>query len=318
MFHSILQKRLTSYLKNGLQNAPKPFSSNINFHTNRPILHSAINPFRSRTSYKYFSYSRHTFGPRSSTWHNYNRHYGNTNWNRLKAPAIFTIGFCGATTILVPYLFDYTPLGAMKRNPMTLIYSIIAINGAVFLMWKSPQFLPMLSKYGLLVKDKLYSNWSLIGAAFSHQDFIHLMFNMTVLHSFGSTLCGMLGPANFLILYLNSAVLSSFISIAIPVLTRSSLAIGSLGASGAIFSVIGTFAYLLPKAPVAFFFIPIPGGAWFAFLAATAFSVAGVFFRFGTYDHAAHLGGSLVGMVYGWWYQRKRRERMNRVRRYGF
>lgn len=302
----------------------RQFQSPKHFHSNVEILQSSLNPFKGTKwnpqsklqSYRMFF--KRSFN-RSSTWKNYNRYYGNSNWNRLKSPALFTAAFCVGTTLTVPYLFEYTPLGILKKRPQWLVFSIIAVNGVGFLMWKSPQFIKYLTRYGLLVKDNVYSNWSLLGAAFSHQSFTHIFVNMFVLQSFGSTLCGMLGASNFLIMYLNSAVIASFISLVIPTLTRTSLAVGSLGASGAIFSVVGTFSYLIPKAPIALFFIPIPGGAWLAFLGSVAYNVAGLFFRWGSHDYAAHLGGSVAGIAYGWYYTKKIRERRraNRIS-YGF
>lgn len=305
------------------------------YKSNIEILQSSTNPFR---RYKYFAYRFQSLSGsgsfnkrnlelplvykrlfrRSNTWKNYNKYYGNSNWDRLKGPAIFTAAFCVGTTLTVPYLVDYSPLAIFKRNPRILILSLIALNGAGFLMWKSPRLLPYLTKYGLLVKDNVYSNWSLLGAAFSHQSFMHLLINMFVLQSFGSNLLAILGASNFLIMYLNSAVISSFISLVIPTITRTSLAVGSLGASGAIFGVIGTLSYLIPKAPVAFFFIPIPGGAWFLFMGTIAYNVAGLFFRWGAHDYAAHLGGSLAGVVYGWYYTKKIQERRSRVNRFSY
>lgn len=251
---------------------------------------------------------------RSSTWSNYNKYYGRSNWNKLKGPALFTAAFCIGTTIVTPYLFDYTPLAYFKRNPYALVYGIIALNGAVFLMWRAPQFSRLLTRYGLLMKDNIYSNWSLLGCAFSHQNFAHILVNMFVLSSFGTTLAALVGPANFVIMYLNAAVFSSFVSLLLPTLLRSSLGVASLGASGAVFSVVGSFAYLIPKAPIAFFFIPIPGGAWLAFLGTVGWNLAGCFLRWGRYDYAAHLGGSFIGVAYGWWFTKKRRDAMQRRR----
>lgn len=159
-----------------------------------------------------------------------------------------------------------------------------------------------------MVKNNVRSVYSLVGSAFSHQEGMHLLFNMLMLYSFGSTLCAYVGASNFLTMYLNSAVLSSFISLALPVITRGSLLIASLGASGAIFSVFGAFSFLFPKSPIALFFIPVPGGAWFAFLGSVAFNVAGIVLKWGRYDYAAHLGGCAAGVAYGWWYDRKRTE----------
>lgn len=285
---------LNSLSINSKQPVSRVFSSNI--------LQSSFIGFGRRSLTSSFRTSR------SRNWQNYNRYYGNTPWNKLKSPAIFTLLFCSGTTLLTPYLFDYTPVSVFKRKPYALILSIIALNGGVFLLWRAPQFSRVLNKYFLITKDNVSSNWSFLGAAFSHQSFAHFAVNMFVLHSFGTTLCTMLGSANFTIMYLNSAVIASFISLAIPVLTRSNLAVGALGASGAIFSVFGTFSYLIPKAPIALFFFPIPGGAWFAFLGAAAYNIAGIVFKFGRYDYAAHIGGSIAGVAYGWWYDRKRKQ----------
>ncbi|CAH2352623.1 rhomboid protein 1, mitochondrial [[Candida] railenensis] len=293
------------------------------FSSNIPLLQSSFGPGGRRriaNSYKYELKSltdRFGIPKRSDTWKRYNRHYGNTQWDKLKGPALFTLLFCTTTTLAMPYLFEYTPLGVFKRQPYALVLSIIAINGGVFLMWKAPQFRRYLNKYALIYKDNVETYWSFLGAAFSHQSFGHLFVNMFVLHSFGTTLCTMLGSANFLALYLNSAVISSFISILIPVLLRFNLSVGALGASGAIFSVFGAFSYLIPKAPIALFFFPIPGGSWIAFLGAAAYNVAGIAFKFGRYDYAAHLGGAIAGVAYGWWYDNKRKQ-MRRQRRVAY
>ncbi|CAH6721882.1 rhomboid protein 1, mitochondrial [[Candida] jaroonii] len=294
----------------------KPVKNHF-LRSNIEILQSSLNPFK--TTGRFFSSStRSSIFDKGNVWKNYNKYYGNSQWDRLKGPAIFTALFCVGTTLLVPVLFNYTPLAIYKRSPSLLIYTIIGLNGLVFLMWQSPSFFTFLTKFGLLFKDKVYSNWSMLGSAFSHQSFVHILCNMFVLQSFGTTLCSIIGPANFLIMYLNSAVISSFISILVPTLARTSMSVGSLGASGAIFSVVGTFSYLIPKAPIALFFIPIPGGAWIAFLGSVAYNVAGVAFRWGSFDYAAHLGGSLAGVLYGWWYSKKLQQRRARVRHVGF
>lgn len=251
-----------------------------------------------------------------TVWTQYNRHYGRNkiDWKSLAKPAAFTAAFCVTTTIAVPYIFDYTPLGTIfKRNPNFLVYTLIGINVAGFLAWKTPVGYRFMSRYGLLIKDNVRSMWSLFGSAFSHQEGMHILFNMFVLQSFGTALCSYIGASNFLVMYLNSAVISSFFSLAIPTIMRTQLAVASLGASGAIFSVFGTFSYLIPKAPVALFFIPIPGGAWFLYLGSIAFNVAGLFYKWGRHDYAAHLGGCIAAMGYGYYFDKKRRA--NRERR---
>lgn len=249
-----------------------------------------------------------------STSANYNRYYGRNrvDWNKLKKPAIFTATFCVATTYVTPYLFHIPAFSVVQSNPKLLVFSIIGLNVAGFFAWKSPVFARYMSRYGLLVKDNIRSQWSLLGSAFSHQEPFHLLFNMLMLFSFGTSFASAIGASNFLTLYLNSAVFSSFFSLAVPTMMRTSLAVASLGASGALFGLLGAFSYLIPKAAVSLFFIPFPGGAWPLFLFSVGLNIAGVFRKWGRYDYTAHLGGSVAGIYYGWYLKKLRRERLQR------
>ncbi|CAK9439046.1 uncharacterized protein LODBEIA_P32700 [Lodderomyces beijingensis] len=251
---------------------------------------------------------------RNTTWRNYNNYYNRSNWDRLKRPFLFTFGFCAATTVATPLLFNYTPLSIYKKNPQALIWTIIGLNGAVFLSWRVPQLQKFTMKYGILFKDNVQSPWTLLGSAFSHQSFAHFLVNMLCFQSFASTLVAVLGVSNFSILYLNSAVISSFACIAIPTILGSSLSVASLGASGAIFGVFGAFSVLFPTAPVGIFFVPIPGGSLVLFLGTVLWNAAGTVMKWGTFDYAAHLGGSLVGIAYGLWFARKRKEEVRKRR----
>lgn len=255
-----------------------------------------------------------TVGLGRNSWNDYNRYYNRNRFSRLKGPAIFTVLFCIGTTIFAPYVFQYTPMAYFKRAPSSFVHLLIAANGIVFLMWRMPQFSKILTTYGLLMKDAMYSKWSMLGSAFSHQSFAHILVNMFVLLSFGPPLCSVVGVSNFAVMYLNSAVISSFTALFFPVLMRRSLATVSLGASGAVFSVLGAFSYLFPKAAVGFFFIPIPGGSWIVFLGTLLYNFAGFSFRWGSYDFASHIGGSLTGIAYGWWFQKKKEERFRNNR----
>ncbi|KAK6204639.1 uncharacterized protein RJT21DRAFT_117082 [Scheffersomyces amazonensis] len=305
---------LTHSLKNLAKLPPKSGCTKY-LTSNVEVLESSFGPniFRKLVYKRVFNQMRNA--SRNDTWQRYNRYYnsGNSNWNKLKRPAIFTVLFCVGTTLAVPYVFQYTPLAYFKRHPDYFVRGLMALNGIVFLLWKLPGAWTYLNRYALLHKDGLTSTWSMLGSAFSHQNFMHLFINMFVLQSFGTSLCATLGTSVFTVLYLNSAVLSSFASLAIPQLLRMSTSVASLGASGAIFSIFGAFSYLFPHTPIAFFFIPIPGGAWFAFIGAAAWNVAGIIARWGAYDYAAHLGGSIVGVLFAAYYKKKAQERRRRV-----
>lgn len=164
----------------------------------------------------------------------------------------------------------------------------------------------------------MYSSWSVIGSAFSHQEFWHLGVNMLALYSFGTSLAGMLGASNFTQLYLNSAAIASLASIAYPIIFKIPVTAPSLGASGALFGVFGAFSYLVPTAKIMLFVFPIPGGAWVAFLGSAVWNAAGCFMRWGSFDYAAHLGGSIAGVAYGWYFSKKFREARERRLRGAF
>lgn len=233
--------------------------------------------------------------------------------NSLGRMTITGISIMAGVFLLSPYLFQYVPpFTHFSRNPTHLVYTILGINAAVFGLWQLPRYWRFLQRYMLLEKDRMYSKWSLIGSAFSHQEVWHLGMNMLALWSFGTSLATILGASNFFSLYMNSAIAGSLFSLWYPRIARLAMIGPSLGASGALFGVFGCFSYLFPQAKILLFVFPIPGGAWVAFLAAAAWNAAGCVFRWGSFDYAAHLGGSVIGVLYGWYISeiaKKQRER---------
>lgn len=258
----------------------------------------------------------------------YNRsepHYNNTQNNIIK-PFIFVTVFSVATYFAMPYLFEYTPLSHFKRHPQHLVWTIMGLNAIVFGLWQirysNATLYKILENYFIMDRSALTrkSNWSLILSSFSHQEPFHLLVNMGCLYSFSGSMISMLGVTGFTSLYLISGVSASFFSLAYSQIFRY---FGrSLGASGSIAGVFTAFATMFPTAGIAFFFIPIPGGASVAAGLFAAYNVAGCLFKWGSYDYAAHLGGMWVGFVWGmylkWKVAKEEEERRSRLRRYGF
>lgn len=235
-------------------------------------------------------------------------HFRNIRWDQLVKPALFTGAFLLIAPPVINYAFDLAPI--FKRSPQAIVLSIIGINVGVFFAWRLPGLLLLLRRYALLVNDKSTSVWALLGSGFSHQSVGHLFVNMFCLQSFGSSLAATLGASGFLLAYLGSVVVASFFSLAFRTIARSGIS-GSLGASGGIFGLLGIFSYLFPNAGIALFFIPLPFGAWWLFLASFAANAAGMFFR-ARYDFAAHIGGSIAGIYYGWKARNDMRKRRRR------
>jgi rhomboid protease GluP len=80
--------------------------------------------------------------------------------------------------------------------------------------------------------------WRLITAAFFHLDIIHLGCNMYALYVLGEQIETILGKKKFIFVYFISAIIGNLLSGAI-----NGQQISSIGASGAIFGLMGALVY---------------------------------------------------------------------------
>ncbi len=208
--------------------------------------------------------------------------------------------------------YEYQPIPAWMTRPVRLVPALIAINIAVFLGW---QFWGSLYRGNFFVEQFLVSSehlkmgrfWTLITSAFSHNMLWHLVFNMMVLHSFGSFLERFLGKKRFLIFYLCAAAFSSLTHcLATAFILNNDTP--ALGASGALAGLLLLFALIFPKHKILLFgIIPIP--AIIAAVILIGFDIFGLIAQeHGEWlpiGHGAHLGGSLFGALYYVFYLRK-------------
>jgi len=138
-----------------------------------------------------------------------------------------------------------------------------------------------------------YEPWTFITSIFLHADFLHLFFNLFALFFFGIYLERIIGNGSFAALFIVAGIVGNLGYL----LTASNPFIPAIGASGAIYGIIGTLAVIAPSLLVYIYgFIPVP-------MALAAFiwvlmDVAGLFMPTGV-AHAAHLGGMVVGLIYG-------------------
>jgi len=92
---------------------------------------------------------------------------------------------------------------------------IIGINVIVFLAWQSASMVPGLFEFmtaNFLVSTSHilhWHAWTLVTAAFSHNELWHLAINMFVLWSFGTVLERLWGTRVFFLSYLAAAVVAS-------------------------------------------------------------------------------------------------------------
>ena len=152
--------------------------------------------------------------------------------------------------------------------------------------------------------------WTIVTSLFVHADFVHILSNMVTLYFFGTYLTTLVGEAKFLITYFLGGLLGGAFYIIwalyAPWSSPSDAHIGAIGASGAVFAIGGALAVLRPNLKVLLFFI-IPMPLWVAviggFVLLTLIS-AGLNIAW-----EAHLGGLILGLIAGFLFRRKRRER---------
>lgn len=140
--------------------------------------------------------------------------------------------------------------------------------------------------------------WQPITYMFLHGGAVHLLLNMLILFFLGPEVEHALGSRKFLALYLVSGVLGGVGWLLIEAYPLKMC----VGASGAIFGVLGAFAALFPRRPITlllFYVLPVTLEAW---LMALALGVMELIYLLqpgaGGVANAAHLAGGVAGFFF--------------------
>ncbi|XP_054483167.1 presenilins-associated rhomboid-like protein, mitochondrial [Anoplopoma fimbria] len=252
------------------------------------------------------------------------------SFSRLLRPLVFTVGFTGCSfgsaaiwqyeslKFRVQSYFDEVradwleKLRPQKRGDFRkeinqwwnslsegqrTVTGIIAANAIVFCCWRIPSLQRSMIKYFTSNPASNSVCSPMLLSTFSHFSFFHMAANMYVLWSFSSSAVSMLGREQFMAVYLSAGVVSTFFSYVCK--TATGRFGPSLGASGAIMTVLAAVCTKMPEAKLAIIFLPM-----FTFTAANALKAiiamdtAGVVMGWKFFDHAAHLGGALFGVWY--------------------
>lgn len=143
--------------------------------------------------------------------------------------------------------------------------------------------------------------WQLVSYGFLHGSAMHILFNMYGLYMFGSLIEGVMGAKRFAIYYFVCLIAAAVAQLAVLYLFEPERMFPTVGASGAIFGLLGAFAMLFPREKL--MLIPIPVGipAW---LFVTLYGVAelgfGITGTLAGVAHFAHLGGLVAGLALLW------------------
>ena len=161
-------------------------------------------------------------------------------------------------------------------------------------------------KNNLLFSPYQYVNykkwWILISHGFIHADFLHLFFNMYVLYIFGPTLefyfinSSELGGFYYIGFYLLGIIFSTLPSI---FKHKNNPSYNSLGASGAVSSVVFAYIIIYPLRELGLILIPglfLPGFIFGVFYLLAEHYLSKK--QYSNIAHDAHISGSLFGVFF--------------------
>ncbi len=142
--------------------------------------------------------------------------------------------------------------------------------------------------FALVSSDVASRPWTLVTSIFMHSGLLHLLYNGVGLFLFGLLLEKKVGMKKFLLVFFASGI---FASVAAALFYPS-----SLGASGAVFGVIGALSVLTPLTVVWVYYLPMP-----LFVAAAVWAVGDLFgfIMPSNVANAAHLAGLFAGVLLG-------------------
>ncbi len=165
---------------------------------------------------------------------------------------------------------------------------LVLINVAVFFMLTSTS---TVLRYAFVPAYAASEPWRMITAMFLHADMNHLFLNMLALFMFGMALETRIGSGRFMLLYL----LAGTIANVGYMVTASDPTVPAIGASGAVYGIMGASAIIMPFA-IVIIGVPVPMIVAAFIWGATEFS--GLFVQ-SNIARGAHLLGLAFGMVYG-------------------
>jgi membrane associated rhomboid family serine protease len=183
--------------------------------------------------------------------------------------------------------------GWRSRIPsgLPVTYSGLILLACIVVFFISIIFPAFVYNYLALNPDYVMQRpWTLITHMFVHADFNHLFWNMLFLFFFGMELERRVGEKKFLQIYILSGIVAA--------LGQMMISGGSMvGASGALFGVMGCLAIIAPEIRILLFFvIPV------SIRGAVVLFALIDFLTLGSADniaHMAHIVGLLVGLAYG-------------------
>jgi len=172
------------------------------------------------------------------------------------------------------------------------VFVIALVNLLFFLLelvggFSSSTLLKLGAQYGPLVDRGQYNR--LITAMFLHGGVLHLFFNMYALVYLGTIIERVYSTPKFVVAYFLSGAVGN---IATQIFYHDTI---SIGASGAIFGLVGILFSAGRRSDMPYYIRPITGAALLPMIVFNLF----LGFAAGNINNAAHIGGLLTGIALG-------------------
>jgi len=181
------------------------------------------------------------------------------------------------------------------------VKSLLIINAAIYLVEFLPIIGPLLTGWGGLVANDVFSHgqvWRLVSYMFLHstRDIFHILLNMMGLWMFGIELEDLWGRKKFLLFYFFCGIGAALFSV-FYYLVPSMRFMEIIGASGAVFGILTAYAVYFPNREVLLFFV-FPMRVW---VLVAGYAVLSLFLSFqsgNTVAHLMHFGGIIAALGY--------------------
>lgn len=172
---------------------------------------------------------------------------------------------------------------------------IIAITALVSWQgWQNRELFERLKfQMNAVLQGKQYDR--MLTSAFLHADSMHLFFNMFALYVFAPVVLSRFSNIQFVLIYLAAILVGSLFTI---LFHRKENWYSAVGASGGVSGIVFSAIMIYPEMPLTLIFLPFfsfPG--WVFALLYLGYSMFGMKNIKDNIGHAAHLGGSVAGIL---------------------
>ena len=205
-----------------------------------------------------------------------------------------------------------------RRNGFMVSQSLVFINFAVFAAWWimlllqtdiAIQALIELGFQPVFLQSLGFELLTLISSMFMHGSPMHLLMNMIILILLGVPFEDRIGSRSFLRIYLISGFFGSLLTGSISLWNGDEVDTIHIGASGAVFGIMGAFVLLYPRLEIPMLLGPIFMHRVPVFLSTLVFvAMETLYVALGTSDgigHGTHMASFIAGVFLAPYYSNK-------------